>query len=103
MNATDRTEQAVDHLTPSGLIWAIMAVTGLWLVGLFILAVGYTLTECLGAVCEEPAPRGVWWGAVALAGLTFAWSGRVATRMTHVTWTWAAAVPGLLFLLIVSL
>lgn len=91
------------ELTPSGLIWSIMAVSGLWLVGLFVLAIGYTLTECLGAVCAEPAPRGVWWASVGLAAAAFAGSGRIAVRMTHMSWTWVAAAPGLAFLFIVNL
>lgn len=95
-------EQTQTELTGSTVIWAIMAVTGLWLVGLFALGIGYTFTECLRN-CTEPAPRSVWWISVAISGVFFLLSGRVAVRMTRLTWTWLAAAPGFLFLLIVSI
>ena len=96
-------DSRADQLTPSAVIWSIMAVTGLWLVGLFVLAVGYTLDQCLGAVCSEPPPRWVWWLTVGLATVAFVGSGAVAVRMTRLTWTWVAAVPGLVFVLVASL
>ena len=47
-------------LEGSTVIWAIMAVTALWLLGLFVMAIGYTLFECLGP-CTTPAQPWVWW------------------------------------------
>jgi len=80
-----------------------MAVSALWLFGLLVLAIGYSLTECLGAVCSEPAPDWVWWLGVGAAAVSFLASGRVAARMTGLGWTWLAGVPGLVFLVIVNL
>jgi hypothetical protein len=90
------------ELTGSTVIWAIMAVTGLWLAGLFAVAIGYTLFECIGP-CTEPSPSWVWWASVVIAGLLFAMSGRVAARMTGIAWTWISAVPGIVFLVLVGL
>jgi hypothetical protein len=95
-------EPAAPHLDGSTVIWAIMAVTGLWLVGLLGLGIGYSLTECLSVRCIEPAPDWVWWASMAFSALVFAMSGRVAIRMTGLTWTWTATVPGLVFLLVLA-
>ena len=87
-------------LEGSTVIWAIMAVTALWLLGLFVMAIGYTLFECLGP-CTTPAQPWVWWTSLAIALMCFVWSGQVAVRMTRLNWAWLSVVPGILFLLIV--
>ncbi len=96
-------DSGAEQLTPSAVIWSIMAVSGLWLVGLFVLAVGHTLDQCLGAVCSEPPPRWAWWLTVGVAALVFVGSGAAAVRMTRLTWTWMAAAPGLVFVLVAIL
>ena len=58
MDSADASQ--TEELDGSTVIWAIMAVTGLWLLGLFAVAIGYTLFECLGP-CNDPSASWVWW------------------------------------------
>jgi len=82
------------ELTPSALLWALIAVASMWLVGLVIVGIGFVLSSCLGAGCEAPAPVWVFvvFGALGLAVMLAA--GPVAVRITRVTWAWSASLGG---------
>lgn len=82
------------ELTPSRLLWALIAVASLWLVGLVVVGVGFVLSFCLGAGCEAPAPT---WVFAVLAGLglgVMLSAGPLAIRMTGVRWAWVASFGG---------
>ena len=82
------------ELTPSKVIWAIMAVTSLWLLGWLIVAVGFSLSWCLGAGCDTAAPDWVFvTGVIVGLGVMLA-AGPVAMRMTKVKWTLIASFGG---------
>ena len=84
------------ELTPSSVIWAIMAVSARWLVALLVLAIGYAATECIWAGCVNPAPHALLAWSVVLADGLFVLSGYLGWRMTGTRVAWLAVIPALL-------
>lgn len=82
------------ELTPSKVIWAIMAVTFLWLLGMMIVAIGFALSWCLGAGCQTAAPDWVFVAGVVVGLGVMLAAGPVAVRMTKARWSLVASLGG---------
>lgn len=100
---SDRTEHL--DLTPSRVLWAIIAVASLWLLGWTIVAVGFALSRCLGAGCDAPTPAWVFVATLVAGGIVMLSAGPVARRLTGFRLAWLASLggPTLLALVVVGL